>query len=279
LKQKEGFLEKRFVKNGPHAIAYLHDGAGSPVVLLHGITTYSFLWQDIIPRLAQKHEVFAFDLLGCGDSDKPLDVSYSIKAHAERLAEILDSLGVSRIHLVGHDLGGGIAQIFTVNHPERVASLTVLNTVAFDYWPVQPIIAMRTPILRQLMMASMDLGSFEIIIRRGLFHKGKLTRELLAQFYRPLRTREGRKAFLHFAKCLDNRDLTEITGRLSELPVPTLIIRGDADLYLGKEISLSLHRTIPGSELKIIPTAGHFIQFDEPDWTTDVLDEFFTRNP
>ena len=73
-------------------IAYRRAGAGAPVVLVHGITTYSFIWRNVIPLLAPRFDVIALDLLGCGDSDKPLDVSYSLAAHAERVAAFASAL-------------------------------------------------------------------------------------------------------------------------------------------------------------------------------------------
>ena len=58
-------------------LAFHREGNGVPIVFIHGITTYSFLWRNIAPLLRDQHEIIAYDLLGCGDSDKPLDVSYS----------------------------------------------------------------------------------------------------------------------------------------------------------------------------------------------------------
>jgi len=252
-------------------IAGRETGEGEPVLLVHGITTWSFIWNGVMPALAAGRRVIAPDLLGCGESDKPLDRSYSLKAHAERVARFAEALELGPVHYVGHDLGGGIGQILAVRHPEAVRSLSLVNSVAYDYWPVQPIIAMRTPIIRQLAMASLDLGSFRIIVKRALYHKELLTDALMAEFAKPMSTREGRKAFLHFAHCLDNRDLTEITAELRSLPMPVLIVRGEADPYLGSEISDKLHREIPGSVLVKVPTGGHYLMLDEPRIVSDAV--------
>ena len=219
--------------------------------------------------------MIAVDLLGCGDSDKPLDVSYAIKTHAERLQGFVDCLGIGKFHFVGHDLGGGIGQIFAVNHPDLLIDLTMINTVAYDLWPVQPITALRTPIIRQIMMSSMDIGSFEIIVRRGIHHKERYTPELMDLFMKPLLKPGGRKAFLPFAKCLDNRNLLEIETELRTLPMPVLFIRGDADPYLSTAIAEKLHQEIAHSKLVRIATGGHFIQEDEPEEVSRALLGFF----
>ncbi len=262
-----------------HHLAYHRQGHGSPVLLVHGITTYSFIWRNLIDGLARHHDVIAVDLLGCGDSDMPLDPSYGVAAHAERLVAFTQALGLGPFAFVGHDIGGGIAQRITVKHPDLVTHAVVINGVAFDYWPVQPIITMRTPIVRQMAMATLDMGAFKLIVQRGVFHKERVTPELMAYFWKPMQTREGRKAFLHFAESLDNRDLTDITDDLRRTKTPFLIIRGMDDVYLRAENSHRLHREIPGSRLVEIAEAGHFIQEDQPDRLVEELNAFLRPNP
>lgn len=258
-------------------MAYRREGEGEPVLMVHGITTYSFIWRRIVPLLSKVYDVIAVDLLGCGDSDKPLDISYAVKDHAERLHEFTAKLGLGKFHFVGHDLGGGMGQILAVRHPETLYDLTMINTVAYDFWPVQPIIALRTPIIRQFLMASLDLGTFKLIVKRGIYHKDRVTDELMDLFMRPMQTSEGRKAFMHLAKCLDNRNLLEIEDDLRRLKIPVLIIRGEADPYLAATISEKLHREIPGSRLVRLPTGGHFIQEDEPEQIARETIDFFRR--
>ena len=209
--------------------------------------------------------MLALDLLGCGDSSKALDQSYALKDHAPRIKRFIDALGLGPLHYVGHDLGGGIGQILAVRYPGLFLDLSLVNSVAYDFWPVQPIIAMRTPIVRELAMASLDLGSFRLIIKRALYHKELLTDELLGKFRKPLSTEEGRKAFLHFAHCLNNRDLMEIEGELRELSIPVLIVRGQVDPYLSAAIAERLVRELPDARLVLVPTGGHYLMLDEPE--------------
>ncbi|MBS2209770.1 alpha/beta hydrolase [Carboxylicivirga mesophila] len=259
-----------------HELVYYRIGNGEPLLLVHGITTYSFIWQRVVPFLENRYELIIVDLLGCGDSAKSIDVAFSLKNHAKILAELLEALHINKVHLVGHDVGGGICQIMAVSHAEVALSLTVINTVAYDFWPVQPIISMRTPIIRQLAMASLDLGAFRFIVKRGLYYRERLTNELMNYFWYPMKTSAGRKAFLHFAHCLDNRDLIEIVDDIEHLQIPVLIIRGDKDVYLSKQIAEKLHQSIKGSQLKVVATGGHFIQEDEPAVIARYIDEFIS---
>ena len=268
--------ETRFATVDGHRLAYHQSGEGEYLVLVHGITTYSFIWREMVPALSERFTVISIDLLGCGESDMPLDVSYAIQDHAERLYGFLRELGVEKCHLVGHDLGGGIAQIFAIRHPEMLFDLTLVNSVGYDFWPVQPITALRTPIVRQLLMASFDLGTFRVVVKRGLYHTELMTPELMAQFMKPLNASGGRKAFMHFARCLDNHNLTDIAEELRRLSVPTLIVRGDADPYLSAAITEKLAEEIPGARFERIATASHFIQLDEPAWLSDQIIGFIT---
>jgi len=146
--------------------------------------------------------------------------------------------------------------------------------MAYDFWPVQPITVMRTPIIRQLMMSTFDLGAFRLMIRHGIYHKERVTDELMALFNAPMQTSEGRKAFLHFARCLDNHNLTAIEQQLRQLDLPVLIVRGDADSFLSSAIAEKLHGEIPHSRLERIATAGHFIQEDEAAWLAQQILSF-----
>jgi len=89
-------------------------GAGEPIVFLHGFPTSGHLWNDVVPLVPAGHRVVVLDLLGYGRSDRPLGRPVSIRGHAERVIELLDLLGINYACVVGHDVGGGIAQWLAV---------------------------------------------------------------------------------------------------------------------------------------------------------------------
>ena len=104
--------------------------------------------------------------------------------------------------------------------------------------------------------------------------RDKVDDALMALFLHPLRDRAGKNAFLDFAAGLDNSQLMEIADDLRKLPMPVMIIRGEADIYLKPVISERLHREIPGSRFERIPTAGHFSPLDEPELHVDLIRDF-----
>jgi pimeloyl-ACP methyl ester carboxylesterase len=273
----EIFNNPRTIEIQGNSIAYFREGKGETIVFVHGITTYSFIWRKVVPYFQSGYDIVLIDLLGCGASDKPLNEDLSLKRQTHLIKEFCQKLEITRFHMICHDVGGGIGQIFAVNYPELLFDLTLINSVAYNFWPVQPIIAMRTPIVRQIAMASLDFGMFEVIVKRGLYHKTLFTSELMEHFWKPMKESIGIKGFLHFAKCLDNKNLTEIEAEIRQLKIPVLIIRGEADVYLSAAISEKLHAAIPGSQLVKIETGGHFIQEDEPEKISKSILNFITR--
>lgn len=268
--------EQRSCRIDGNRIFYQRQGTGPPLLLVHGITTYSFVWRKLLPFLAQSYQVICIDLLGCGASDKPLAPSYSLTEHARRTAALIEQLDLGQPDFIGHDLGGGIGQIMAVHYPDHIRSLTLINSVGYNFWPVQPISLMRTPIVRQLLMAILDRRLLRMLVNNGLYHKALLSDDLLDLFWEPFKTPGGRKAFLHFAKCLDNRNLTELEPDLKHLALPVLILRGDADPFLSAAIAEKLYEDIPGSELRRIVTGSHYLMEDEPEWTADQIISFLS---
>ena len=105
-------------------------GDGEPVVLMHGIPVSSYLYRKLLPLLAQRGlRGVAFDLPGLGLAERPRDFDYSWSGLGRWTGEAIDALGIDRCHLVLHDIGGPAGMEWAVRHPERVASLTVLDTL------------------------------------------------------------------------------------------------------------------------------------------------------
>jgi pimeloyl-ACP methyl ester carboxylesterase len=106
---------------------------GTPIVFIHGITANAYCFQAFADELASDHRVFAYDLRGRGDSDKP-EEGYSIPLHAADLAELIDELGLLRPVIVGHSLGAMIALYFAAHYPEKLSKLVLIDAGAALPW-------------------------------------------------------------------------------------------------------------------------------------------------
>ncbi len=267
-------MKKVFVAG--HPMAYHRTGRGEPVLLVHGILAHSFIWRDVIPKLAERHEVIAVDLLGCGDSTMPMRLSLSLKAQADYLAELVQWLGLGKVHFVGHEVGGGIGQAMAIRHPKALRSLTLVNSVAQNLWPTWPITGLRLPFLRYLVLSTLDAGLFEWAVRRALVHREKVTDDLMMEFYRPLQTLIGRRTLLHFANCLSSSDLTRIELDLKSLSIPVNVIWGAGDRYLPPATPDALRALFPGCTFRKLEGAGHLVPIDEPVKLAETLVELLT---
>ncbi|MCK9905460.1 alpha/beta hydrolase, partial [Frankia sp. Cpl3] len=110
-------------------VAYLEQGSGEAVVLLHGFCGSSAYWQDVIPLLAETHRVIAPDLRGHGDSDAPQG-TYSMEKIAEEIAGLLDNLGIGKAALFGHSLGGYVTLAFAERYAEKLSHFALVHSTA-----------------------------------------------------------------------------------------------------------------------------------------------------
>jgi haloalkane dehalogenase len=126
-------------------MAYRDKGNGDPVVFLHGIPTWSFLWRDIAPAITDEYRTIVPDLVGYGMSAKHDGFDRSIRAQEQAVGDLIESLGLDSVSFVAHDIGGGIALRYAAHHPERVEQLVLSNATCYDSWPVEVITDLGLP--------------------------------------------------------------------------------------------------------------------------------------
>ena len=107
---------------------YVDEGAGSPIVMVHGTPTWSFLYRKLIAGLARNHRVIAPDNIGFGLSDKPAGWSYRPRDHAANITALVEHLGLRDATLMVHDFGGPIGLAHAIEHPGSVARIVMFNT-------------------------------------------------------------------------------------------------------------------------------------------------------
>ncbi len=257
-----------------HHLAYLDEGSGAPVLLIHGIPTSSQLWRDIIPVLAKTHRVIVPDMLNYGKSDKPEHADVSIAAQARLMIGVLDALGIRRADVVSHDIGGGVAQIMAVRHPERVKKLVLSNAVCFDSWPIPEFKPLQEPDAE----GKLSLEAFTEMLRgflpKGVHRPESLSPEAAEIIMEPWSGEDGKRALFRNFRRLNPEYTQAIAGELKHIDHETLILWGREDPFQKPVYAEKLRNAIPNAELIWIDDAAHWIMEEKPAEVAAVLQAF-----
>ena len=240
-------------------------GASEAVVFVHGNPGSSRDWEDLIGRVGTFARALAFDLPGFGRADKPRDFRHTVPGYASFIEEALPSLGVERAHLVLHDLGGHWALEWAARHPERVASVVLIDAGVFlDYrWHVFARI-WQTPVLGEAFMAITSRPAFRFLTTRG--QKRKLPRSFLDRSYDAF-DRDTRRAVLEYYRSESDPEITarRHTKALREHDIPALVVWGGRDPYLGIDLARAQERAFPHARVVVLEDSGHWPFIDNPE--------------
>ncbi|MBO6509310.1 MAG: alpha/beta hydrolase [Roseibium sp.] len=256
-------------------------GEGKPVVLIHGTPSSSYIWRNIAPGLIEKgYKVHVFDLLGYGLSERPWDpaVDTSVTGQVPILEGLLEIWGLNDLHVVSHDIGGGIAQQFAIGSPERVRSLTMIDTVSFDSWPSKRTREQMQAGLEALIKApsSEHRTHFRNWLLSTVQKKRQLAETSLDTYLDFICGPVGQPSlFQHQVQHYDPKHTmgpANHYGDLAQLPVQ--IIWGADDAWQVVDWAHKLQGAIPGSELHVIEDCGHFAMEDQPDEISQKLIAF-----
>ena len=270
---------------------YLDEGEGPPVVLVHGNPTWSFYYRELVPALADTHRVLVPDHIGCGYSDKPGDdrYRYTLRSRIDDLEAWLDHLALDApVTLVAHDWGGMIAMGWAVRHPERVASITLMNTAAFhlpDDMKIPPSLAF----VRKTALASWMVRHLNLFARGAAWMAAArpLPKVLRDAYCAPYDRPEHRLATLRFVQDIPLTPddaaydtVTEIEQGLGQFDrTPILLLWGQKDFVFKPAVCDLFERLWPHAEVHRFPKAGHYVLEDAREEIPPILLGFLARQP
>ncbi len=263
---------QRVVELGERFVSYVDEGAGDPVILIHGIPVWGYLWHALIPTLAKKHRVLAPDLIGFGYSDKSDCFDRAIARQAEMIDAWMEKTGVERAHIVAHDIGGGVALRLATLFPHRVMRLCVMNTVCYDSWPIEAMLQFGHPETRRKVSASTAITMLKQALKQGFATSPD--DEILDGILAPYTTEVGKLSLIRNAAALNTNLTTEITALLPKIVTPTLILWGEDDVFQLVKYGERLARDIPGAQLVRVKDARHFVMLDQPKQVAEHISAF-----
>ena len=256
-------------------LSWLEAGTGPVVLLLHGWPTSALLWRDIIPPIAAHSRVIALDLPGFGESDKPLDVSYSFRFYRRALDGFLASQRIDTIGLAVHDLGGLVGLYWAAQQLHRVRKLALLNTLVYPQpsWAVAAfMLTARLPGLRGALASPWALRK---CMQLGM--RTAPSEAVVAGVQAPFKAPDARRALIKTVLGLHPGGMAEIAEALPRFEGPTRLIYGERDRILPDvaRTMARVKRDLPQAEVTALPDCGHFLQEDAPGPVGAALAEFF----
>lgn len=239
-------------------------GGGAPVVFVHGIPTTPALWRHVVPLVPAARSL-AWEMTGYGDSiPAGRGRHLSVSRQADHLLAWLDALELRRVILVGHDLGGGVAQIAAVRRPELFSGLLLTNCIAYDSWPIPEVKAMRAfGALVERLPDSLFGPILRGFIRRGHddADRGRESADLHWQSY----AKHGAaSAFVRQIRALHTNDTLAVADALPRLSIPARILWGVADSFQKIEYGERLAHDLR-APLERIEGGLHFTPEDHPE--------------
>lgn len=267
-------LTHKYLMVGGHRLAYLDQGSGPAVLLIHGIPTSSLLWRHVIPTLARTHRVIAPDMLNYGLSDKPADADVSIAAQSRLMVKVLDALGIARADVVAHDIGGGVAQLMAVHQPQRIRKLVLSNAVCFDSWPIPEFKPLQEVGAESMMSLEAFVAMMREFLPRGVHPTNRLGDEVLDMMLEPWATADGKRALFRNFRRLNPEYTLAIGEQLGHLGHDTLVLWGRQDPFQKPVYAERLQAAIPKARLVWIENAAHWVMEEKPDQVAAALTTF-----
>ena len=251
-------------------------GSGPPVVLLHGYPDNLQIWSELAMRLANQFEVIAFDWPGMGYSEAWPGGTTPFHM-AERLLQILDELAIERASLVGMDMGGQPALVFAASHPERIHRLVVMNSLVLwdenTSWDIQ--------VLRKYGWNRFILRKFPRLVfwraeRTFLPRRHRLPSELRTDLWESF-SQDDVRSFIARMCAGYQGTLMRLPEEYKKITCPTLVCWGEQDQHFPPNHAKRLCAAVPGSSLKIIPGAKHWMAWYLPDIVAGSIRTFLTQ--
>lgn len=239
-----------------------------PVVFLHGIPTWSFLWRDVAPTVAEDHRVIVPDLLGYGHSAMSDDFDRSIRAQETMLAELLSELGIERVSLVAHDIGGGVALRYAAHNPDRVDKLVASNAVCYDSWPVEFISGLGLPETTEMDFDDLE-AQLSPVFSQGTYDDADPA--FVEGMVAPWLTEDGRISLSRCAVATNTNHTTEID--YGAIAADVLCLWGADDVLQSMEYGERLAEETDG-EVRALDDAYHWVMEDRTDEYVGELQEF-----
>jgi pimeloyl-ACP methyl ester carboxylesterase len=250
--------------------------ASEAVVFVHGNPGSADDWEKLVAAAGEHMRAVSFDLPDFGDTVAPTGFQHTVEGYSAFLGELIEALGIERVHLVLHDFGGPIGLAWVAGNLDRVASITLIDIGIMPGYRWHRLARLwRTPVLGEIFQATATRSAFRWLVARGepqglpsdftnrmYDHYDKRTRSAVLALYRA--TPEPGEGAAEFAALLAPRD------------IPALVIWGEHDAYVPSSYAVRQREAFPSAEVHVLPASGHWPFADAPDIVQRLLVDFLS---
>ncbi len=280
---EESWKHQYITTNGVK-LHYVTQGEGTLMLMLHGFPEFWYSWRHQIPKFAEDFQVVAIDLRGYNDSDKPAEQSaYVMDEFIKDIEGVIKGLGYEKCVLVGHDWGGAIAWNFAYAHPEMIERLIILNLphpakFAQGLRTLQQLLRsyyifiFQLPWIPELLLQSSNYQAIETAFKGTAVNKNAFTQVDINRYKDAAAKPGALTAMLNYYRNIFGQKI--LNQNWGILEVPTLMIWGENDTALGKELTYDTTAYVRDFQIKYIPNCGHWVQQEQPELVNHYIAEF-----
>jgi pimeloyl-ACP methyl ester carboxylesterase len=282
----EGTWKHEYSVSNGIRLHYVTQGEGPLMLMLHGFPEFWYSWRHQIPEFAKDYKVVALDLRGYNESDKPQEQSaYVMSEFIKDVKGVIQGLGYERCVLVAHDWGGAIAWHFAYAHPEMLERLIVMNIphpAKYTEGLRTPQQLMRSwyifffqiPVLPELLIQASDYQAISTALTAMANDQSTFSPEDIEAYKNAAAKRGALTAMLNYYRNgFDNMLRQEWTL----VTVPTLMIWGEGDKALVKELTYGTQEFVRDLQIRYLPNVSHWVQQEQPELVNQYMREFLSR--
>lgn len=243
---------------------------GPALVLVHGSNASLHTWEPWVAALGDTYRIISMDLPGHGLTGRVPGDDYTREGMASFLHELVTTLGVERFALAGNSMGGGVAALYTLEHPERVSALILVDSAGIPVERNEEDVPLafrlaQMPVVNELMGFILPRSVVEQGVRKVFVDQSKVTDEMVSRYF-DLTLHEGNRdaTRMRFASYA-GRDEEAFAARLDGIETPTLILWGDKDGLIPVSAAHEFKKRIPQAELVISQNVGHVPMEEVPE--------------
>ncbi|MEX2590355.1 MAG: alpha/beta hydrolase, partial [Chitinophagales bacterium] len=268
----------KYIKVNGINMHYVEQGEGSLLLLLHGFPEFWYSWRHQIPELAKHFHVVAPDLRGYNETDKPKSVSaYSIPEVTKDILELIENLGYEKAIVVAHDWGGAIGYELGMQHPEKLEKLVILNSphpsimkkhLTGNFSQLRRswyMFFFQIPLLPEFFMRSNLRKNFKKTFRGWAVNKANFPDAVIEEYVKAFEKKGALTAAINWYRAA-LRSWKQPKSAKKPVSVPTLIIWGEDDKALGKELTYNMDKYFSAPyKVKYLSNCSHWVQNEYPD--------------